>query len=399
MPGSFELNLKIFFSECNLHIHTFAVQSVVAEFIISPGPRRVFRYWAEVTRSIPLKLTPAVSTKSRRYGREIMQVMLAQPRGFCSGAIRAIRIVEKALANYGSPVYVLHEIVHNPHVVENLRSRGARFVESLEEIPEKSIVIFSAHGVSNAVETGARSRGLRVIDATCPLITRIHGKVRQLSRQGYDIIIVGHAGHPEIEGIRGRIEGPAYVLSKITEIPELEVAHPGRVAYVTQTTLSIDDTRHIIEALKEKFDIRGPDSSNICYATQARQSSVRRLTMCSDLLLVIGARNSSNSNRLREIGEHSDIPSYLIENVDDLDPRWFKADSRVGITAAASAPEEIVQDALDRLRTFYPCTATEMDVKVEKFVSSPDFQPEPDGRPELQTVFPRDSRFELTRVK
>lgn len=323
-----------------------------------------------------------------------MNIMLAQPRGFCSGAIRAIRIVEKALESYGRPVYVLHEIVHNPHVVEYLRSRGAQFVESLEEIPEHSIVIFSAHGVSNAVETEAGSRGLRVIDATCPLITRIHGRVRQLSRQGYDIIIVGHSGHPEIEGIRGRIEGPAYVLSKVSEIPQLKVSNPDRVAYVTQTTLSIDDTLHIIGALKEKFNIRGPDSSNICYATQARQSSVRHVAGCSDLLLVIGARNSSNSNRLREIGEHSNIPSYLIEKVDDLDPNWFAPDSRVGITAAASAPEEIVQDVLDRLRTFYPCTVAEMDGKFGKSISAhPDFQSEfpPDSRPEIQKDLQNDA--------
>ncbi len=303
--------------------------------------------------------------------------MLARPRGFCSGAIRAIRIVEKALAKFGRPVYVLHEIVHNPHVVENLRGRGAQFVESLEEAPENAIVVFSAHGVSTAVETAAARRGLRVIDATCPLITRIHAKVRQLSRQGYDIIIVGHSGHPEIEGIRGRIEGPAYVLSKISEIPQLQVTNPDRVAYVTQTTLSMEDTSHIIEALKRKFNIKGPDSSNICYATQARQSSVRQLTAWSDLLLVIGARNSSNSNRLREIGELSRIPSHLIENVDDLKPEWFAPDSRVGITAAASAPEEIVQHVLERLRTFYPCTVSEMDGRPGRDVSNPpDFQPD-----------------------
>jgi len=327
--------------------------------------------------------------------------MLAQPRGFCSGAIRAIRIVEKALAKYGRPVYVLHEIVHNPHVVENLRGRGAQFVESLEEIPENAIVVFSAHGVSNAVETAAEARGLRVIDATCPLITRIHAKVRQLSRQGYEIVIVGHCGHPEIEGIRGRIEGPAYVLSKISEIPELHVANPDRVAYVTQTTLSMEDTRHIIEALKKKFNIKGPDSSNICYATQARQSSVRQLTARSDLLLVIGARNSSNSNRLREIGEFSMIPSYLIENVDDLRPEWFTPDSRVGITAAASAPEEIVQDVLERLRRFQPCTVTEMGGGVDKLISArPDFQPDfqPEGRdfrPDLQPDFQPDLQPDL----
>lgn len=319
-----------------------------------------------------------------------MEVMLAQPRGFCSGAIRAIRLVEKALKRYGRPVYVLHEIVHNPHVVEDLRSRGAQFVESLEEIPENSIVIFSAHGVSKAVETAAEARGLRVINATCPLITRIHGKVRQLSRQGFDIIIIGHSGHPEIEGIRGRIEGPAYVISQVAEIPELKVENPDRVAYVTQTTLSIDDTLHIIEALKERFNIRGPDSSNICYATQARQGSVRRLTRCSDLLLVIGARNSSNSNRLREIGAHSEIPSYLIEKVDDLNPEWFKPGSRVGITAAASAPEEIVQAVVARLRTFYPCNVTEMDGDVDQFISArPEFQAEfRDGPPseEMPTV-------------
>ena len=294
-----------------------------------------------------------------------MQVILAQPRGFCEGVVRAIQIVHQALEDYGTPVHVLHEIVHNRQVVEDLKHRGALFVESLEEVPSGAVTIFSAHGVSTAVVKEAGKRGLRVIDATCPLVTKVHFLAQQFSRQGFDVIIIGHAGHPEVEGTRGRVEGPVYVLSGTPEVHALTVKHPDRLAYVTQTTLSVDDTLEIIETLKRRFDIQGPDSSNICNATQARQDSVRRLATFIDLLLVIGAHNSSNSNRLREAGRQRGVPAYLIEDEDDLNPAWFSDTSRVGITAGASAPEETVQKVLKRLCTYYPCTIREMAGEME----------------------------------
>ena len=302
-----------------------------------------------------------------------MQVILAQPRGFCAGVIRAIKIVHQALENYGTPVFVLHEIVHNRKVVEDLKHRGALFVESLEEVPSGAVTIFSAHGVSTAVVKEAGKRDLRVIDATCPLVTKVHLLAQQFSRQGFDVIIIGHAGHPEVEGTRGRVEGPVYVLSSTTEVHALRVEHPDRLAYVTQTTLSVDDTREIIETLKKRFDIQGPDLSNICYATQTRQDSVRRLAKSVDLLLVIGAHNSSNSNRLREVGRQRGVPAYLIEDEGDLNPAWFSDDSRVGITAGASAPEEMVQKVLKRLCTYYPCTIREMagELKIMPFAKGP----------------------------
>ncbi len=289
-----------------------------------------------------------------------MQVILAQPRGFCAGVVRAIKIVDQALENYGHHVYVLHEIVHNRQVVENLRRQGALFVESLEEVPVGAVTIFSAHGVSTAVVKEAEKRNLRVIDATCPLVTRVHLQAQQFSRQGFDVIIIGHPGHPEVEGTRGRVEGPVYVLSSNAEVATLQVRHPHRLAYVTQTTLSMDDTLEVIETLKRRFHIQGPDLSNICYATQTRQNSVRRLAKSIDLLLVVGARNSSNSNRLREVGEQSGVLAYLIEDAENLHPAWFSEHTRVGITAGASAPEEMVQKVLERLRAYYPCTVREM---------------------------------------
>jgi 4-hydroxy-3-methylbut-2-enyl diphosphate reductase len=302
-----------------------------------------------------------------------MQVILAQPRGFCAGVVRAIKIVDEALENYGQPVYVLHEIVHNRHVVEDLKDRGAIFVEYLGEVPVGAVTIFSAHGVSTAVVKEAEKRNLRVIDATCPLVTKVHLQAQQFSRQGFDVIIIGHPGHPEVEGTRGRIEGPVYVLSSTPEIHTLQVRHPDRVAYVTQTTLSIDDTLEVIETLKKRFHILGPNLINICYATQTRQNSVQRLAKSIDLLLVVGARNSSNSNRLREVGEQSGVLAYLIEDVDDLHPAWFSENTRVGITAGASAPEEMVQKVLERLRTYYPCTVREMASEPEPlhFISPP----------------------------
>jgi 4-hydroxy-3-methylbut-2-en-1-yl diphosphate reductase len=294
-----------------------------------------------------------------------MKVILGQPRGFCSGVIRAIKIVEQAIENYGNPVYVLHEIVHNRHVVENLKKQGALFVESLEEIPPRAVTVFSAHGVSTAVVEEAKKRNFRILDATCPLVTKVHRQAQQFSDRGFDLIIIGHPGHPEVEGTRGRIEGPVYVLSSTAEVDSLEVRHPDRLAYVTQTTLSMDDTLKIIEALKRRFPVQGPDLSNICNATQIRQNSIRRLAESIDLLLVVGARNSSNSNRLREVGEKSGILSYLVEGPDDLNPAWFSEDARVGITAGASAPQEMVQRVLEWLCTYYPCTVTEMAGEAE----------------------------------
>ncbi len=306
-----------------------------------------------------------------------MQVVLAQPRGFCAGVVRAIKIVDQALQNYGKPVYVLHEIVHNRHVVENLKNSGAFFVESLEEVPLGAVTIFSAHGVSTQVVGEAEKRNLHVIDATCPLVTKVHLQAQQFSRRGLDVIIIGHPGHPEVEGTRGRVEGPAYVLSSTAEVPALQIMHPERLAYVTQTTLSMDDTLEVIDTLKKRFKIQGPDLSNICYATQTRQNSVRRLARSIDLLLVVGARNSSNSNRLREVGQQSGALAFLIEDADDLNPAWFSQNTRVGITAGASAPEEMVQRVLERLLAYYPCTVTEMasDPEPMHFASSPSLGP------------------------
>jgi 4-hydroxy-3-methylbut-2-enyl diphosphate reductase len=292
---------------------------------------------------------------------EPMRVILAQPRGFCAGVVRAIKIVERALKIYGTPVYVLHEIVHNRHVVEDLKNQGALFIETLDEVPAGAVTIFSAHGVSTAVVQNAKKRKLKVIDATCPLVTKVHLQAQQYGRQGYEIIIIGHRGHPEVEGTRGRVEGLAHVVSNAAEVATLEVKHPDKLAYVTQTTLSIDDTREVIDALKRRFTIHGPELSDICYATQSRQNAVRRLAKDIDLLLVVGARNSSNSNRLREVGEQSGLQSHLIENADDLDRAWFPKQTRVGITSGTSAPEVMVQKVLERLRTYGASRVTEME--------------------------------------
>jgi len=291
-----------------------------------------------------------------------MQVILAQPRGFCAGVVRAIKIVEKALKIYGTPIYVLHEIVHNRHVVEDLKNQGALFIETLNDVPAGAVTIFSAHGVSTAVVKNAGKRNLKIIDATCPLVTKVHLQAQQYSRQGFEIIIIGHPGHPEVEGTRGRIEGPVHVISSSGEVAVLEVENPSRLAYVTQTTLSIDDTREMIDALKKRFPaIRGPDLSDICYATQSRQNAVHRLAKNIDLLLVVGAHNSSNSNRLREVGAQSGLSAYLIENPDDLDRSWFSEETRVGITAGTSAPEAMVQKVLRRLRAYGARRVAEME--------------------------------------
>jgi 4-hydroxy-3-methylbut-2-enyl diphosphate reductase len=295
-----------------------------------------------------------------------MEVILAQPRGFCAGVVRAIKTVERALETYGSPVYVLHEIVHNRHVVESLKEKGAQFVESLEEIPTGALTIFSAHGVSTAVVTRAEERKLRTIDATCPLVTRVHRQAQNYSQQGFELIIIGHRGHPEVEGTRGRVKGLVHVLSRVAEVAALQVRIPDRLAYVTQTTLSMDDTREVIEALKRRFPIQGPDLDDICYATQSRQNAVRQMAGKIDLLLVVGARNSSNSNRLREVAEHNGLKAYLTEGPDDVDPEWLSEHCRVGITAGTSAPEAMVQAILDKLRAYGATSVIEMEGEPER---------------------------------
>ena len=282
-----------------------------------------------------------------------IKVLLAQPRGFCAGVERAIEIVEQALEIYGAPVYVRHEIVHNKRVVDTLRQKGAIFVEEVDEIPDDSVTIFSAHGISEAVENEALLRNLPIIDATCPLVSKVHKEGQNHSASARDVVLIGHAGHPEVEGTMGRIPGAVHLVTNLAEVETLTVADENEVAYVTQTTLSVDDTREIINALKHKFPkIIGPDVRDICFATQNRQQAVRLVTGEIDLLLVVGAQNSSNSNRLREIGTEHKIPSYLIADADSFDPVWLKGVETIGITAGASAPEELVDELLKRLKEF-----------------------------------------------
>ena len=284
-----------------------------------------------------------------------MRVILAQPRGFCAGVIRAIDIVEKALQQFGAPVYVRHEIVHNRHVVESLRAKGARFVEHLSEVPSGAITIFSAHGVARKVQIDAKTRGLRVLDATCPLVAKVHGQGKRYVAQGRVVILVGHAGHPEVEGTMGQIPGPVLLVQNERDVEALDLPADTPVAYVTQTTLSVDDTRAVIAALERRFtDIVGPDIHDICYATQNRQSAVRALAKIADVILVVGAMNSSNSNRLREIGVEAGVPSYLLADGGELDPAWVRDAAVVGITAGASAPEALVDDVLAALGRIEP---------------------------------------------
>jgi len=295
-----------------------------------------------------------------------VKVILAQPRGFCAGVERAIDIVERALARFGAPVYVRHEIVHNKRVVSDLRDKGAIFVEDLSEIPTGAVTIFSAHGVSQVIEDEAGNRGLNVIDATCPLVAKVHKEGQRYSTGGRDVVLIGHKGHAEVEGTLGRIDGRVHLISEPEDVKKLEVEDPERVAYVTQTTLSVDDTRAVIEALRSRFPkIAGPDVNDICYATQNRQQAVRELAELVDVLLVIGASNSSNSNRLREIGEELNVPSYLIDDVHGLDPDWLQGVGTVGITAGASAPETLVTQLVDRLRQLGATDVTELTGLVE----------------------------------
>src|SRR6201984_2903420 len=282
-----------------------------------------------------------------------MKVILAQPRGFCAGVVRAIEIVERALQKYGPPVYVRHEIVHNKHVVESLKAKGARFVEDLSEVPSDAVTIFSAHGVAKSIEEEAANRGLPVLNATCPLVTKVHNQGKRYVGQGRRLILIGHAGHPEVEGTMGQIAEPVTLVQTETDVASLDIPADTPVAYVTQTTLSVDDTRGIIAALHERFtDIVGPETRDICYATQNRQTAVRELSHHVDVILVVGAKNSYNSNRLREIGAEAGIPSYLIADGSELMPEWVKDAQTIGITAGASAPEVLVEDVINTLRRF-----------------------------------------------
>ena len=308
-----------------------------------------------------------------------MDVLLANPRGFCAGVDRAIEIVNRALETLGAPIYVRHEVVHNRFVVDDLKARGAVFVEELDEVPDGATVIFSAHGVSQAVRVEADRRGLKVFDATCPLVTKVHLEVARQCRNGRDMVLIGHAGHPEVEGTMGQWlsnqqpgeggNGRIYLVEDISGVATIEIAQPDNVAYTTQTTLSVDDTRHIIAALKAKYPaLQGPKNDDICYATQNRQDAVREMTAHCDLVLVVGSPNSSNSNRLRELAEREGVEAYLIDGADEIDPGWIAGKRSIGVTAGASAPDVLVQGVLARLTALGAGSVRELHGEPENMV-------------------------------
>lgn len=295
-----------------------------------------------------------------------MKIILAQPRGFCAGVDRAIEIVERALKLYGAPIYVRHEIVHNKYVVEDLKKKGAVFVQEVSEIPDGGITVFSAHGVSEKVENSAKLRDLPVIDATCPLVTKVHNEAQRSENEGRQIILIGHKGHPEVEGTSGRVKGGVLLVERISDIAKLEVEDPEKLSYVTQTTLSVNDTRSIIEALKERFpNIKGPELRDICYATQNRQDAVAKLAKMADLILVVGAKNSSNSNRLRDLAEEKGAVSYLINGAEDIKEQWIKEATNIGITAGASAPEILVEQVIKKLKEIVEAEVVTMEGLIE----------------------------------
>jgi 4-hydroxy-3-methylbut-2-enyl diphosphate reductase len=294
-----------------------------------------------------------------------MQIKMANPRGFCAGVDRAIAIVERALEVFGAPIFVRHEVVHNKYVVDDLRQRGAVFVDELDEVPDDSIVIFSAHGVSQAVRNQATERGLQVFDATCPLVTKVHMEVARYSRDGRECILIGHRGHPEVEGTMGQYShsagGDIYLVETEQQVQHLAVINPDNLAYVTQTTLSMDDTAAVIDALRLRFPgIHGPRKDDICYATQNRQDAVKQLAQNCDLVLVVGSPNSSNSNRLRELAERMQAEAHLIDSVDDIDPAWLRGKTQIGVTAGASAPELLVQQVIEGLQQLGAAAPIEM---------------------------------------
>ncbi len=291
-----------------------------------------------------------------------MHILLANPRGFCAGVERAIEIVERALAQFGAPIYVRHEVVHNRFVVEGLRAKGAIFIEDLASVPAGNTVIFSAHGVPQSVRSEAEARGLRVFDATCPLVTKVHLEVARMREQGRELIMIGHKGHPEVEGTMGQIKDGIYLVENAADVPNLQVANPDMLAYVTQTTLSVDDAGAIVAALRQRFpNIVGPKKDDICYATQNRQDAVKFMAPQSDLVLVVGSTNSSNSNRLREVAELLNVPAYLIDNAEAIDPAWIVGKRRIGVTAGASAPEVLVESVIARLKALGAASVRSLD--------------------------------------
>lgn len=304
-----------------------------------------------------------------------MKILLANPRGFCAGVDRAIEIVERALELFGPPIYVRHEVVHNRFVVDGLRGKGAIFVDELDEVPDDATVIFSAHGVARSVQDEARRRKLTVFDATCPLVTKVHMEVARYSREGREVVLIGHAGHPEVEGTMGQFDGEQggriLLVESVADVQHLELADPDRVAFVTQTTLSVDDTAAIVDSLRSRFPLlTGPRKEDICYATQNRQDAVKKLVKQVDVMLVVGSRTSSNSNRLREIAQKAGIPGHLIDGPEDMREEWFSASRAVGVTAGASAPELLVRRVIDRLREWGGDLAEEVSGRPEQVVFS-----------------------------
>ncbi|MGB5211749.1 MAG: 4-hydroxy-3-methylbut-2-enyl diphosphate reductase [Gammaproteobacteria bacterium] len=304
-----------------------------------------------------------------------MDIVLANPRGFCAGVDRAIEIVERAIELFGAPIYVRHEVVHNRYVVDRLRKLGAVFVDELSEVPDQSTVIFSAHGVPKAVQDEAATRALNVFDATCPLVTKVHMEVSRYAQEGREVVLIGHAGHPEVEGTMGQYDaslgGAIYLVETPEDVAELPIRAPDRIAFVTQTTLSVDDTARVIDALRDRFpSLLGPRKEDICYATQNRQDAVKAMVKRCDVMLVVGSPESSNSNRLREIAGKAGIPGYLIDGPQDLKPEWFEGKQAVGITAGASAPEILVKQVVERLREWGGRPAEEVTGRPEKVVFS-----------------------------
>jgi 4-hydroxy-3-methylbut-2-enyl diphosphate reductase len=298
-----------------------------------------------------------------------MEILLAQPRGFCAGVERAIEIVERALAQFGAPIYVRHEIVHNKSVVEDLRAKGAVFVEELAEVPAGNTVIFSAHGVSQQVRAEAERRGLKVFDATCPLVTKVHMEVAKMLKAGFEIVMIGHRGHPESEGTMGQSEAGMYLVETVDDVARLQVREPARLAYVTQTTLSVDDAQAIVAALKARFpSIRGPKKDDICYATQNRQDAVKVMAPQCDLVIVVGSPNSSNSNRLREVAQSRGTTAYMVDNASQLEPQWLAGKKRIGVTAGASAPEILVKEVIAKLRELGASRVTQLPGREENVV-------------------------------
>jgi 4-hydroxy-3-methylbut-2-enyl diphosphate reductase len=298
-----------------------------------------------------------------------MQILLANPRGFCAGVDRAIEIVERALALYGAPIYVRHEVVHNKFVVDDLKQKGAIFIEDLAEAPAGSTLVFSAHGVSQAVRQEAEARGLKVFDATCPLVTKVHVEVAKMRAQGREVIMIGHRGHPEVEGTMGQTASGMYLVETIRDVSQLQVTDPDNLSFVTQTTLSMDDAASIITALKTRFPtITGPKKDDICYATQNRQDAVKALAVECDLVIVVGSPNSSNSNRLREVAQNLGVESHMIDNASQLQPQWLQGKQKVGVTAGASAPEVLVQEVVERIKAISPATVEEISGREESVV-------------------------------